>query len=106
MSVLGYSFLGNPLSAWLTALGIAVAINVAVGALKWAIVHHLSRLVGNAHTALDDSLVETVRRTRQWLVFLVALYAGAQYLALPDRADLVLKGAATVALVVQVGLWA
>jgi small-conductance mechanosensitive channel len=106
MSILGYSFLGNPLSAWLTALGIALAINFAVGVVKWAIVHHLARLVGKSHTALDDSLVEMARRTRQWLVLFVTLYVGAQYLALPDRAGLVLKAAATVALVVQVGLWA
>jgi len=105
MSLLGYQLLDNALSAWLTALGIALAINLAVGVVKWAIVHHLSAVVRRSSAALDDSLIETVRRTRQWLVFFVALYVGAQSLDLPDRADLVLKGVATVALVLQLGLW-
>jgi small-conductance mechanosensitive channel len=105
MAGLGTMIFGNPLSAWLTALGIALAINVVVGVVKWAVVHHLARLVQKSETALDDSVVETARRTRQWLVFFVTLYVGAQYLALPERADLVLRGAATVAFVVQVGLW-
>jgi small-conductance mechanosensitive channel len=106
MSVLGYQFLGNPLSAWLTALGIALAINLAVGVAKWLVVRHLSRLAARTSQTLADGLIGTAGRTRQWLVFFVTLYAGAQYLALPDRADLVLKAAATVALVVQAGLWA
>lgn len=105
MSALAFSILGNPVSAWLAALGVALAINVSVGIVKWSVVQHLSAVVRRSSAALDDSLVEAVRRTRQGLVFFVTLSVGAQFLELPDRAGLVLKGAATVALVVQVGLW-
>jgi small-conductance mechanosensitive channel len=96
---------GNPLSAWLAALAIALAINVAVGLLKWVITRHLSTLVRRTSAAMDASIIEAVRRTRQWLVMFVTFYIGAQYLVLPERVDVILKGAATLAAFVQIGLW-
>jgi small-conductance mechanosensitive channel len=105
MPVFSYSFLGNPLSAWLTALGIALAINLAVGVAKWLMMRHLSRLAARTSAVFGEGLTGMAQRTRQWLVFFVTLYVGAQYLELPARVDLVLKGAATIAAVVQAGLW-
>ncbi|MDD3764083.1 MAG: mechanosensitive ion channel family protein [Nevskiales bacterium] len=97
--------LDNPLSHWLTALGVALAINVIVGVVKWVIIARLSYIAGKTQTELDDSLIAVTRRTKQWLVFFVTLYIGTLYLTLPDKAVMVLKAAATVAAFVQAGLW-
>jgi len=99
------SLFGSPLYSWLVALTIALAINVAVGAAKWIVATRLSAFADRTGSAFAQSMIGTVRRTRQWLVFFVTLYIGAQYLELPPRVDRVLKAAATVALFVQVGLW-
>jgi len=98
--------LGNPIQDWLTALGIALAINVVVGALKWGITRRLADYLRRTQTNLDDSLIEVVRRTRQTLVFAVTLYIGVHFLELPPELDRVLKVVATLAVFVQIGLWA
>ncbi len=99
-------FLGNPLADWLTALGIALAINVAVGTIKWAVLRRLAEVAERTDTALDDAVVEITRRTRQGLIFGVTLFAGSHYLALPESVATVLRNVATVAAFLQIGLWA
>jgi len=97
--------LGNSIAAWLTALGVAVAVNIAVGVVKWAVIARLSKLAGRTETSIDDSVIEIARATRQGLVLFVSLYIGTQYLTLPDKTASVLKIAATIAAFVQLGLW-
>lgn len=104
--LLELEILGNPIQDWLTALGIALAINVVVGLFKWLLVHRLAKAASRTSHALDDALVEVARRTRQWLIFGVTLFAASHYLELPERAESVLKIAATVAAFLQLGLWA
>jgi small-conductance mechanosensitive channel len=104
--ILEMQLLNNSVQAWLTALGIALAINVVVGLVKWALVHRLGKLVKSSSEALNDSVVEAARRTRQTLVFLVTLYVGSNYLELPGRVDLALKALATIGAFLQIGLWA
>lgn len=98
--------LGNSLLAWVTALGAALAINLAVGVVKWAAIDRLSKMADKTGTSLDDALITVVRRTHQGLVLLVSLYIGTRYLALPGKAVEALKIVATVAAFMQIGLWA
>jgi small-conductance mechanosensitive channel len=97
--------LGNSITGWLTALGVAVAVNVAVGVVKWAVIARLSKLAGRTETSIDDAVIAIARATRQGLVLFVSLYIGTQYLTLPDKTASVLKIAATIAAFVQLGLW-
>lgn len=99
------TFYGNTLTAWAAALGIALAINLLVALFKRIVIGRLRDWSRRTSSVLDDALVDVVHRTRQWLVFFVAIYAGSRYLDLPERIDLVLKGAATIAAVIQIGLW-
>ena len=105
MELLDYKILDNTLLAWLTALGIALSINVVVGVLKWAIINRLSVIAQNSVTELDDSIIDIVKRTRQTLVFVVTLFIGSHYLELSEKVQSVLAGAATVAIFIQAGLW-
>jgi len=97
--------LGNPLLHWLTALGIALAINVVVGLVKWLVINRLAKFAQKSSTALDDAVIEVARRTRQFLIFGVTLFVGSQYLELPDRAETVIRTVATIAAFAQIGLW-
>ncbi|TXH02664.1 MAG: mechanosensitive ion channel family protein [Nevskiaceae bacterium] len=99
------TFLHNPLIDWLAALGIALAINLVVGVGKWLIVHKLAAIAARTDTVLDDAIVDVARRTRQWLVFGVTLYAGSRYLDLPEHAEKVLHNIAIVAAFLQLGGW-
>ena len=106
MEILEMEVLGNPLSAWATAVGIALAINVLVAIVLWAVRRHLVHLAGNTDTAVDDSIIRVAKATRQWLVFAVTLFLGTMYLELTPRVDTILKYVATVAAFLQLGLWA
>lgn len=97
--------LGNSLTDWATALGVALAINVFVGLIKWVIVARLSKVASDTSNAFDDAAIEIARRTRQWLIFGVTLFVGTRYLELPARVETLLGGVATVAAFLQIGLW-
>lgn len=98
--------LGNPLVAWLSALAIAVGINVVVALVKWAVISRLSRYASRTATSVDDAAIQIAKATRQWLVIFVSLYVALQYLELPSRPANVLRIAATIAAFLQLGLWA
>ena len=96
---------GNPLSDWATALGIALAINLAVALFKTVAVGRLKAWSDRTTGSIDDALVDVVQRTKQWLVFFVTIYIGSRYLELDDRVDLVLRAMATLAAIAQIGVW-
>jgi small-conductance mechanosensitive channel len=97
--------LGNSVSAWLSALGVFLAINIALAAAKWGAISRLSRLAGQTSTSLDDAAVEIARRTHQTLIVLVSLYLASRYLILPDRLLEILHTVAIIAAFLQLGRW-
>ncbi|MGQ0697673.1 MAG: mechanosensitive ion channel family protein [Panacagrimonas sp.] len=98
-------FLDNTVEAWLTALAIAVAINLVVALVKGIAVSRLVTRAARTQTGVDDAFVTALRATKQFLVFFVSLMIGSRSLELSDRVDLVIGGAATIAAFVQLGLW-
>lgn len=96
----------NSLRDWLTALGLALSINLMVASIKWLLLRRFATLTHQTDTALDDAVVYIAKSTQQWLVLGVTLYFGTRYLALPDRVGTVFTVIATVALFLQLGLWA
>ena len=97
--------LGNSTSAWLAALGVLLAINIAVAAAKWGAIARLPRVAGQTATSLDDSVIEIARRTYQGLILLVSLHLASRYLILPDRVHEILRTIAILAAFLQLGLW-
>ncbi|HKY90968.1 MAG TPA: mechanosensitive ion channel family protein [Nevskiaceae bacterium] len=102
---MSWVILGNPLADWAIALGFAVSINLAVALVRWLAINKLSNAARRSRTHFDDGIVEAVRRTRQWLVTIVSLYIGSRYLELPEKTNVFLGGAATLAAFMQVGMW-
>jgi small-conductance mechanosensitive channel len=98
-------FLENGMRDLTLAIGIATAVLVIVICLKWLVIQRLSKLAAKTDTEFDDSLVEMVGRTRIWLLAFPAIYLGSNSLELSDKAVTVLQAAATLALLLQVGLW-
>lgn len=96
---------GNPLSDWMIALAIALSINVVVAALKWLVGARLRTLAERTQTAVDDSFVASLLRTKHMLVLFISLAVGAHYLALPDVVTTVLRNLAIIAGFVQLGLY-
>jgi small-conductance mechanosensitive channel len=101
-----YELLGNPLQDWVTALGVALTINLIVGLTRRLVITRLEKVARVTATPLDDAFIKVAQRTRQWLIFGVTLFVGTRYLELPDRVETVLQTVATLAAFMQVGLWA
>jgi small-conductance mechanosensitive channel len=98
--------LGNPLQDWVTALAVALTINLIVGLTRRLVITRLEKVARVTATPLDDAFIKVAQRTRQWLIFGVTLFVGTRYLELPDRVETVLQTVATLAAFMQIGLWA
>jgi small-conductance mechanosensitive channel len=100
------SFLGSPLLDWATALGVTLLALLVFWTIKRVVIHRLGKMAERTGTGLDDFVVDLARKTRLLLLAVPAAYLGAQVLDPPGRVLAVLKAAAILAAVVQVGLWA
>lgn len=99
------TFLGNPVRDWAAALGIAVAIVATVALLKRVLIRRIAAIAQRTQTHFDDSLIAAAQRTRLAIVALPALWFATQSLVLPDKAGVIIKGAASLAMILQIGLW-
>lgn len=98
-------WLGNSLRDWMTALGLALCINLVVGVTKWVVARYLARYAERTESQVDDAIVVMVKRTKQWLIFGITLMIGTRYLDLPPKIDHVLIHTAVLSGGLQVGLW-
>lgn len=105
MSWLERSVFGNPLLDWLVALGIAAGAAVLLLLSRRVVPPWLAAYARRTETRVGDAVAEILAATRPAFLLVVALYLGAQYLALPEKAARVIGGIALVALLLQAGAW-
>ncbi len=96
---------GNSLTDWLIALGIAAGALLLLALLRRAVPSWLAQYARRTETRVDDAIAEMLAATRPAFLLAVALYLGAQYLALPAKAGHIVDGVAVVALLLQAGVW-
>ncbi len=95
----------------LIALGIAAGLFLVLAAVRELVVRRLGRRAGRTASGIggiggiDDLLVTLGRRTQILVIAAVALYAGSLYVDLPARAERLLRGAAELAVFLQIALW-
>ena len=97
--------LNNPLHEWLIAFGVAIAIAMLVALAKRVAIRLLRRFGAGTSTQINAGLLSVLQATRLWLVAVVALCIGSQYLDLPRKVDLWFDRGLTIALFLQAGLW-
>ena len=103
--ILNEVFLGNPVSQWIWAAGIFLAVLVGCWVLISLLSKALHRLAVRTATVWDDIAVAVVGSTKKSLLVFVALWAAIQALAVPDLFAQAIRIAAVAALMLQVGLW-
>lgn len=96
----------NGPDAWLLAAGIVIGVLAAVWVARGLIAQLVARVARRTELHLDTALVPAVRATKLWLLFPLALYAGASALQIPARLDRLLEAVAMVALIAQFAVWA
>lgn len=100
-----YPILGNRVGQWALVLGVLALILALLLLLRDALVQRLRRHSDMTVHRLDDLLSDLAERLRLSLLFLVLLYFAALNLSLPANLLLLLRIAALVATLVQVGIW-
>jgi small-conductance mechanosensitive channel len=104
--ILAKSFLGNTLSSWLLATGIALVTLLLLWFLRLLVKKRFTVLAESTKTILDDVLVTVLERTRLGFLLIVALWAGSRALQLNQGVQRVVYIVIVVAVLFQVGLWA
>jgi len=104
--ILAKSFLGNTLSSWGVAAGVALATLLLLWILRTLVKKRLAVLAESTKTVVDDLVVTVLESTRPLFLLVVSVWAGSRALKLNQTVQRVLFIIAVVAVLVQVGLWA
>ena len=96
----------NSLEAWVIALAWLVLVGGLTAAVKPWLVRRLGEVARHTPTRLDDAFVEALAGTRPWLLALGAMLPAVHGLVLPSVQRRWIEGFASLALAVQLGLWA
>ncbi|HEV7504787.1 MAG TPA: mechanosensitive ion channel family protein [Thermoanaerobaculia bacterium] len=100
------SLLGSPLLHWAIGAGIALAVFLTLLLSRRLIAGRLGRRAASTAGGLDDIAVDLARRTRTLLILVPAVWLGSLELQVSPAVNRVLKGAAEVAVFLQLALWA
>lgn len=112
---LNRDFHGNTVQRWIVALGLSLAVFLALGILKRLILARLKHLAAKTETTVDDLIIDLVERTKRLFLFVVALWIAHHSLdwtelrgATPDKpakVEIAIQYAIIVGLWLQVGFW-
>jgi small-conductance mechanosensitive channel len=98
-------FLNNTAGQWLAALGVAVAVFLALVLIKKVAVRRLGEIAARTTTRLDDVAVAAIDSTKVLVQAIFGLYAGAAMLTLPADVRMIVTRTAIVAGLIQAAIW-
>lgn len=102
---LARGFAHNSLKSWLIACVIVLGITLLARLLKGFSIRHLSRGSRSSYRRFNDATIKALEATRVWMLFLVAVYLGSEYLQLPTKIEHAVAVIATLAAFLQTGFW-
>ena len=100
-----YVILKNPVADWLVALVVVAAVAAGLDAVKSILARRLAALAARTDAKWDDIAVAALRSTKLLVLIIVGIYAGASFLALPDKAQLFIGRVTITAVLIQVAIW-
>jgi small-conductance mechanosensitive channel len=98
--------LGNSLTEWLVAAGLAFAVWGALWILRKFIASRYQRYSSAQNPTLVRLAAYLIGNTKQILFLAIAIYAAQEWLTLPPRVEHVVSNVILVMILLQVGLWA
>lgn len=103
---LDYELLGNSALAWATAFAVVVGAWLILGIVRRIVRKRLQTLVERRQGTPLKVAEHVAGRTKGWFLFLLALFLGSRFVALPAAVDDVLVKAITIGSLLQMGFWA
>jgi small-conductance mechanosensitive channel len=98
--------LGNSLTEWLIAAGLAFAVWGALWILRNFIASRYQRYSSAQNPTLVRLAAYLIGNTKQILFLAIAIYAAQEWLTLPPKVEHVVSNVVLVLILLQVGLWA
>ncbi|MGD2121262.1 MAG: mechanosensitive ion channel family protein [Gemmatimonadota bacterium] len=105
MTFLQTTFLENTAQSWLIGVGMALAAFLVLRVAVSMAGGRFARLSERTKNRWDDILSAAFQKTKSLVLLVFALLVGAIPLTLPSDVMDVLKAAAAIAFILQVGLW-
>lgn len=105
MTLLQKIYFGNTLLAWLSALGLSLAVLSVLILLKRTFLHRVAAFAQKTETLVDDLVVEVLGGTRFFALLIVALYVGTRILVVRPGTEAFIRTTLIVALLIQGALW-
>jgi len=96
----------NDLYDWTIAAAIVAGVAVAILVIEYVALRVVTVLSRRTATPIVDVLAQAITATKAWLLFPVAIYAGASAVDLPRKLEQLVDTVVVVALMVQAALWA
>jgi small-conductance mechanosensitive channel len=97
--------LGNSLKDWITAASIAAIVWTALWIVRSLIASRYKRHSGAKRPTLIRLIAYLIGNTKQILFLAIALDAGQESLALPDKIQRAVSAVVLILILIQVGLW-
>jgi small-conductance mechanosensitive channel len=95
----------NSLRQWLIAFAVLGTLYVVLSVARRVAIRRLGVIAARSATQVDDLAIEMVRRTREYFLFGVALYAAARLLVLTAQAQGALHLIMVALVLLQAGRW-
>ena len=105
LATLDHVLIQNTLRDWLIALGIVTIIMLIATVISRIAIRHISVKVRERGGRFLEALVKMIQATRLWLILIIAIEIGSNYLELPHKIDLLLSRVAAITVFLQAGLW-
>jgi small-conductance mechanosensitive channel len=105
MNFLDESYWGNIGQQWLLAGLIVIVTYVVLTLIKRFLVRRFRALAKRTKTDIDDLVVDLVRRTRFFVLVLIALYVGTLALVLPPDLKKLMGTVTTLVMLLQAAIW-
>lgn len=105
LTFLDWILYGNPISLWLLALLVTIALTFILRLSQRLIVRRALAVAEKTATDIDDFAVEVINKTNFLFLLILSLYAGSYLLVLPAQVTPLLSQLVVIALFVQAAIW-
>lgn len=103
---LKFPVLGNPVSAWLLALGAFLVTFTVLPLVRSYVARRARSSEGTPHSVVVELVLRLIPRTSRLFLWIVAVKAAETFLILPANAHRALTILVLVVVWIQIGLWA
>jgi small-conductance mechanosensitive channel len=105
MQIYDLKFLGNSLTNWALAFGIALALFGCQIILRRLVHRRIKVFAEKTETKIDDLLADLLGDLKIYPMLLFAIYGGSTVLDLHPRPTRIIEIALIISLLIQVGIW-